>query len=148
MSHQVLLENSESERLKEDFESLARSVKCCPAAHSFAAAEGVSVVWNSPLNCFRNSIASKAVLTHEPGSLPTCGARFLENVERLTCQELVLDKATNQAAFTQHWNFTRRGNYEHYIFTRVYSNSTRDTTEILVDTATQTSRASRQHYEF
>jgi hypothetical protein len=147
-NNQVSVNSIEAEQLREDFEILARSVKCSSAAHTFSGAEGVSVVWNSPLNCFRNSIACKAVVTHEPGRLPANGTRFLEHVDRLTCRELVLAQNSNQTAFTQHWNFTRKGNFEHYIFTRVFKNDTRDTTEIVVNTRTQTSKAKRYQFEF
>jgi hypothetical protein len=148
MGSPMVLGQRETEQLQDEFESLARSVKCCSAAHTFSGAEGVSVVWNAPLNCFRNSIACKAVVSHQPGHLPTSGQRFLERVDRLTCRELVLDGTTKEAVFTQHWNFTRRGDYEHYLLTRVFKNDTRDTTEIVVDTKNRTSQANRQKFEF
>lgn len=140
------IEMNESESLREDFEVLARSVKSCSAAHSFSGAEGVSVVWNSPLNCFRNSVATKAVVCHKPGCVPTPGRRFLDDVERLTCKELVLNRDTNEAAFVQEWNYTRTGPYERYLLIRQYSGESREVSEIVVDRRTTTVKTSRHQF--
>lgn len=140
--------NIESERLLEEFESLARSVKCSQDAHTFSAARGVTVVWNAPLNCFRNSIATKAVVTHNPSRLPTSGRRFLEHVERLTCQEQVFQKKLNTKAFTQHWKFSRKGHLEFYSLTRVYRNDAKDVTEIVIDRNNKTREAKRNRFGF
>lgn len=132
-------------KLMEEFEALARSVKSSKAAHTFSAAQGVTVVWDAPLNCFRNSVA-QAALCHNPTELPAPGERFMGHVDRLRCKEVVYSDCETQVAFTQHWNFVREGHLERYSFTRRYPCSAGETAVLVFDTKARTSEAKRSTF--
>lgn len=123
-------------RLMEEFEVLARTVRSSENGHTFSAAQGVTVVWNSPVSEFRNSVVANATVCHDPEVLPQPGIRFLSHVERFRCKEVVYGECGGEA-FTQHWDFIREGFLERYSYTKKCSKHTQRS-EFVFDTRCKT----------